>query len=249
MSASKVIVLIPARLASTRLPRKLLLTLDEARKASVLQLTYESALLSRFASRDNVYIATGDKEIRDHARAFGAKVVETSNECRSGTDRVEEAVRSLIGKVEAIVNVQGDEPFVEPLHIDAAVNGLLNHPWADVATCAALNQGPASRDPSKVKVVCDHQGKALYFSREPIPHGGNRWLRHIGIYVYRPSMLLGLRSLKASELEASENLEQLRWLENGKRIYVAKMESEAFGGIDTVEDFERAREQVKLLSN
>ena len=239
-----VLFVIPARLASHRLPRKMLLPLDEERNGSVIQLTYEAVRRSRYARADNTIIATCDEEIQTVAEGFGAKVCMTSSTCKSGSDRVEEVARKLasVHQVDAIVNVQGDEPFVSADHIDASVNGLLENSWSDVATCAVLMSGPPSPEISKVKVVCANNGKALYFSRRPIPFNGKYWRRHIGIYAFRPSVLHAFTNLPPSSLEMSEDLEQLRLLENGFNIHVTSVNSDAFGGIDTIQDYERAKQ-------
>jgi len=250
--ASKVLFVIPARLASTRLPRKLLLLLDDQTGKTVLQSTFEHVLGSKHATDKNVYIATGDEEIQSVATGFGARVQLTTQDLASGSDRAAEAAR-ILGKtseVEVIVNVQGDEPFVNPGHIDAVVEGLVKNPWADVATCAVpvTTKGADSQnDPSKVKVVTSNSGAALYFSRSPIPHNSQTWLRHVGLYAYRPNALERFSKLPQSPLERSESLEQLRLLQNDMKIHVSTVADAGFGGVDVKEDFDRAKAHYARL--
>lgn len=235
-------IVIPARLASTRLPQKLLLR--ETGK-TVLQHTFESASQTRLAS--GVTIAVDCEELRTAAEHFGGEAVMTDPNCQSGTDRVAEIAAGM-SDIDIFVNVQGDEPEIESEAIDQVITLLETNPSADVATLAApIRQRERLDDPSCVKVVRDSQGRALYFSRSPIPHARSwedyllqsnppAFLQHIGIYAYRREFLLGLHRLPESHLEQLEKLEQLRFLEAGCQIMVGLVE-QAPKGIDTANDY------------
>ncbi len=206
---------------------------------------------------DRVLVATDDERIAAVVRGFGGEVVMTSPDHATGTDRLAEAAR--LTDAEIVINVQGDEPLVDPDGIDAAVDGLARDPGLDIATLSLpLRDVEEMLSPSVVKVVCDARGEALYFSRSPIPlvrQGASPDLRaaaaaavalglarkHVGIYVYRRSSLLRFAALPPSPLEAAEGLEQLRALENGMRIRVVEQEGAAGPAVDTAEDLERVR--------
>jgi len=236
-------VVIPARTASTRLPRKLLLR--ETGK-SVLEHTYTAACQARRPL--GVWVAAGDAEITREVHRFGGRVEQTDPDLPSGTDRVAElARRQALRHFDILVNVQGDEPEIDPHVIDRLIARLENHPEAEMATLAAPIAEPANfLDPACVKVVCDAAGRALYFSRAPIPHHRdaadddlqNRPLMHLGIYAYRREALLRFAALPPSPLEQCERLEQLRALEAGFTIAVEVVD-EATCGIDTAEDYAR----------
>ncbi len=239
---SRSVIIIPARLASTRLPRKLLLR-DTGK--SLLQHTYEAACRARRPSR--VLVAADDAEIADEVRRFGGQVVLTNPQAASGTDRVAEAARDL-PDAEIVVNVQGDEPEIAGAAIDLAVQLLEQHPEAVMSTLATpLRHAAQLADPSCVKVVFDAQGRALYFSRSPIPHARDgydglldadppRFFQHLGLYAYRRQFLAELARLPPSSLENTERLEQLRVLQAGYPILVGIV-PEAAVGIDTAEDY------------
>lgn len=236
------ILVIPARRRSTRLPDKMLL---RAGGKSVIQHTYEAALKVRNAQL--VLIATDDDEIAAEARRFGALAVMTNPDCPSGTDRVAEAVAAYPG-AEVIVNLQGDEPDADAAAIDRLFELLENDPAAAMATLATpIRERHKLEDPSCVKVTFDNAGRAMYFSRSPIPHArewDDRLLaaeppvfhQHIGIYGYRRSLLMQMPKWPVGRLEQIEKLEQLRVLENGESILVA-VTQQATRGIDTPEDF------------
>jgi 3-deoxy-manno-octulosonate cytidylyltransferase (CMP-KDO synthetase) len=247
MADRKCLLVIPARRHSTRLPDKLLL---RAGGKTILQHTFEAACRARLP--DQVLIATDDSEIVRAAGQFGAESVMTSAECASGTDRVAEAVKKLVD-VEIVVNLQGDEPEIDPQAIDRLIGQLQNNRAASMATLATpIRDQRLVHDPACVKVVFDAAGRALYFSRCPIPYvrdqpsaGGDDLLgpanspiyfQHIGIYAYRRSLLMRLASLPGSRLEQMEKLEQLRVLEQGETILV-EIVDEPSRGIDTPEDF------------
>ena len=234
----KIIVCIPARYASARFPGKVL-----ARDTGkyLIQHTWEQARQAKLPER--VVIAADDPKIVEAARTFGAECVLTSPKHNSGTDRIAEAVGRT--DAEIVINVQGDEPQIDPDSIDYLARLLLDSPEAPMATLAA---GFASReqiaDPNVVKVVVDANGRAIYFSRSVIPydreHSGvgdvGRYLRHIGIYAYRREFLLRITALPQTPLEKLEKLEQLRAIENGFAILVGKVEH-ICEGIDTPEQY------------
>lgn len=243
-ASKRTLAVIPARLASTRLPRKLLLR--ETGK-SVLRHTYESVVAA--GCLDEVIVAAADEEIAREARSFGATVVMTDPDLPSGTDRVA-AVARLRTDAELLVNVQGDEPEIVATSIDRAVTALLQRPDVSMATLATpIRRLSDLEDPACVKVVFDDHGRALYFSRSPIPYvrdridhgdfsGPPQFFQHVGLYVYRRELLLRLASLPPSALEQTERLEQLRVLAAGETIQVAVIDESA-AGIDTAEDYRR----------
>ena len=240
----KAIGLIPARLQSSRLPRKLLLA-DTGRP--LLQYTWEAA--GRAKSLDEVIVATDSVEIAQAVAAFGGRF-EMTGEHASGTDRIAEVVRRLKLQADVIVNIQGDEPEIDPDHIDRMVQTLIDSPSAQMSTLATPITTLRDRDDvSCTKVVCAADGRALYFSRLPIPfcrdadpakvlQTDSPWMLHLGLYAYRRDFLLKLTQLPPSRLEQLEKLEQLRALEVGAAIQVAKVETRAVG-IDTPEDYAR----------
>ena len=234
----KIVVCIPARYASTRFPAKVL---AQDTGKYLIQHTWEQARKAKLPQR--VVIAADDERIVQAARQFGAECVLTSANHQSGTDRIAEAV----GKSDAgiVINVQGDEPQINPEHIDYLARLLLDDPDAPMATlAAAFATREQIADPNVVKVIVDANGKAIYFSRSVIPYDRERagvgdvshYLRHIGIYAYRRDFLLGITSLPQTPLEKLEKLEQLRAIENGYTILVGKVEHTC-EGIDTPEQY------------
>ena len=241
-------VVIPARYASTRLPGKALLSITGK---PMIQWVYERARASRASE---VLIATDDLLIVSAAHSFGAEAVMTASTHESGTDRIAEVAR-IQGWADSdiVVNVQGDEPVIPPALIDQVASLLDAHPSAHIATLATpITSLSEFMDPNAVKVVTDSGGRALYFSRAPIPwerdgakagiasqtsFAGAR--RHIGIYAYRVSGLLRMASLNRTALEQHEKLEQLRALENGLEIRVADSVEQPGPDVNTAEDFER----------
>ena len=235
-----VVVVIPARFASTRLPGKPLLR-DTGK--FLIQHVCEQASLATCV--DEVVVATDDERIRAAVEGFGGKAAMTSPHHRSGTDRIAEAVRTI--EADIVVNVQGDEPEIEPEAIELAVALLERHPDADMSTLAAPVCDPARlRDPNLVKVVLDSRGYALYFSRALIPASKSYpelppgdehvYLGHIGLYAFRRDFLFRFAALPLSPLETHESLEQLRALEHGHRIIVG-LTSYQPRGIDTPDDY------------
>jgi len=250
MSRSTLAV-IPARLGSTRLPRKPLHII-----AGRPLVEWVWRRVSAAECLDLVVIATDSEEIADHARSFGATVELTSPLHPSGTDRVAEVARRFPYRdFPLIVNVQGDEPFIETMHIAEAVRLVRDDGW-DVGTVASpLRSREEWRAHSLVKVVRGDDGGALYFSRSPIPHvrdgepaqtdfSTGEFLRHIGVYAYRSGALQSWVDLPESNLERLERLEQLRPLGAGLRIGVAVVPG-AEAGVDTLEDAERAAVRLR----
>jgi len=188
-------------------------------------------------------IATDDERIRDAAQEFSARVVMTRSDHLSGTDRVAEAASA--SNASLIVNIQGDEPMIDPNAIDIAILGLIESEEAPMATLKKHIERPSEiTDPNVVKVVTDARGMAMYFSRLPIPfarEGNASHFKHLGLYVYRRDFLLSYPDLAVGPLESAERLEQLRALENGYKIYVGETEYDSLG-VDTPEDLQRASE-------
>ncbi len=242
--AGRVIGVIPARLQSTRLPRKLLLS--ETGKP-LLQYTWEAA--TRASSLSEVLVATDSIEISACVRRFGGEVELTSNH-PSGTDRVAEIARRYRPDADILVNIQGDEPEIDPQAINTLVRTLQASPNSQMATLATPITNKADLDdPGCVKVVCGADGRALYFSRLPIPFvrdadtnellkTDSPWKLHLGIYAYRRAFLMRMTELPPSPLEQLEKLEQLRALEAGGIIRVATVFHHA-AGIDTPADYNR----------
>ena len=235
-------VVIPARYESERLPGKPLL---EIGGKPMLQLTWEKACGS---SAEQVIIATDDARVAEAATKFGANCVMTSRSHRSGTERLHEvALLSNWSAETVVVNVQGDEPLIPFDAIDLVANNLLANPRAGIATlCEKIVREQEHSDPNAVKVVFSRDGFAHYFSRACIPHTGasnppDRY-RHIGIYAYRVEILNQFVSWPVSDLEATENLEQLRALNNGVRIHIDRWEQPMPAGVDTPEDLEALRQ-------
>lgn len=240
----KIVVCIPARYASTRFPAKVL---AKSTGKYLIQHTWEQACKARLPER--VVIAADDEKIVQAAKEFGAECVLTSPKHNSGTDRIAEAV----GRSDAdiVINVQGDEPRIDPDHIDLLARLMLDNPGAEMATLAApFAAREQIADPNAVKVVAGIGGKAIYFSRSVIPydrdHAGvgeaGAYLRHIGIYAYRRDFLLKITSLPQTPLEKLEKLEQLRAIENGYTILLGKVEHTC-EGIDTPEQYAAFAEQ------
>ncbi len=232
------LIVIPARYESTRLPGKPLL---EIAGKPLIRLVYERAGESRL--KDRIIVATDDERIAEAVSSFGAEAVMTSPSCKSGTDRVFEAIKEK--EADIIINLQGDEPFIRPDMADLLFS-VMEKEDLDMATlCCPIANDNEYHDPNTVKVVLDRHGFALYFSRSPIPYlrnSSNRPLlyKHIGIYAFKRDFLVRFVAMPKSRLEEMESLEQLRVLENGFRIKVLTTHYDGFG-IDTLADLERAR--------
>ena len=240
----KIIAVIPARYASTRFPAKLMQDLGGK---TVIQRTYEAATKTNLF--DDVFVVTDSVLIYDEIISNGGKAIMSTKEHESGSDRIAEAVLNL--DVDIVINVQGDEPFInaEPLAdlVDVFRNDTDNK--VDLASLMfEISNQEEINNPNHVKVVTDQEGFALYFSRSVIPYPreenvGVRYMKHIGIYAFRKKALLDFYSLPIKSLEASEKLEQLRYLEFGKRIKMIETTQGSIG-IDTPEDLERARAMI-----
>ena len=239
----KFMAIIPARYASTRFPGKPLAVLGGK---TVIQRVYEqvSSVLSE------VYVATDDQRIYDCVEGFGGKAVMTREDHKSGTDRIEEAVEKIGTDADVIINVQGDEPFIQPSQVETLMH-LFDASETQIGTLGKLFESmEAVENPNSPKIVTDNRGFALYFSRSVIPYirgkerndwfGQYPFLKHLGIYAYRREVLAEVTRLPQSSLEKA-SLEQLRWLQNGYRIRVGLTDVETIG-IDTPEDLQRAEQ-------
>lgn len=247
----KVLAIIPARYASTRFPAKPLAMLGGK---PIVQRVYEQ--VAKVVER--VAVATDDERIFDTVVSFGGKVVMTSPNHKSGTDRCAEAYDKLGCEADIVINVQGDEPFVAPEQIEALI-GCFDSEEVDIATLvkpfSEASSIEALENPNSPKVVINEKSEAIYFSRSVVPYlrGTERdeWLKHhtfykhIGIYAFRAKVLNEVTALAQTPLEKAESLEQLRWLESGYKIRVGITDIETIG-IDTPEDLERAEHYLRL---
>ncbi len=234
-----VIGIIPARYQSTRLEGKVL---KDLLGKSVIRHVWENA--KRAATLDDLIVATDDERIRAEVLGFGGKAVLTAKEHKTGTDRLREVINPLDVKV--VVNIQADEPLLHPSMIDDIVRPLLENKDIAMATLRKKITDPEDiKNPNVVKVVCDKNGFALYFSRSPIPYQrfteGAAHYKHIGLYSFTKDFLFTFMNLPESGLEGAEGLEQLRVLENGYKIKVVTTQFDTIG-IDTEEDLQRAKE-------
>lgn len=248
----KFIGIIPARYASTRFPGK---PLADICGKSMIERVYCQAS----KELDNVYVATDDQRIADTVKAFCGNVIMTSTEHRSGTDRCYEAYQNIGSDADVIINIQGDEPFIDPSQI-AEIKQCFNSTETEIATLVRKfnpERGfEALFDHNTPKVVTDNEMNAIYFSRSIIPYVRNypwqEWLEHatfythIGMYAYKASTLAKITKLPQSSLEIAESLEQLRWVQNGYKIRVGVSDCPTIG-IDTPEDLEKARELCASL--
>lgn len=242
----KFVGIIPARYASTRFPGKPLAMLGGK---PVIQRVYEQVK----DCFDALYVATDDDRIKDAVLAFGGNVVMTSESCNNGTERCLDAYKRLALDCDVIVNIQGDEPFIQPKQVESLIS-CFDSEATDIATLVKPFEAADGLErlecPNSPKVVIDEKGYAVYFSRSVIPYlrgvEKDKWLeshtfyKHLGIYAYRANLLESLTTLPQSPMEKAESLEQLRWLENGYKIKVGVTNIETIG-IDTPEDLERAK--------
>lgn len=233
----KILVAIPARLASTRLPNK---PLADILGKSMIQRVYEQALA---ADLGDVVIACDGEEIANEAKKIGAKFVITDPKLPSGTDRIYAAWKALGGDFGVIVNLQGDLPNIDPKVISAAAKAALNKD-CDIATVASKIKNPDEiTNPNVVKIARAESGRALYFSRSPIPYNQGDYFHHIGIYAYKKSALEKFVNLAPSMLERRESLEQLRALENDLKIFVEIVDAHPLS-VDTKEDLEAVTKAI-----
>ena len=241
--------IIPARYASTRFPGKPLAMLGGK---PVIQHVYEKVA----AVLEEAYVATDDERIEETVKAFGGKVVMTRNDHKSGTDRIAEALEKIGGDYDVVVNIQGDEPFIDKSQIEEICH-CFDDENTEIATLGKpFESMEAVKNPNSPKIVTDNNGYAMYFSRSVIPfvRGVERekwlknypFLKHLGLYAYRKEVLGEVTKLPQSSLEKAESLEQLRWLQNGYKIKVGITDFETVG-IDTPEDLERAEQFLKKM--
>ena len=240
----KIIAVIPARYASTRFPAKLMQ--DLGGKTVILR-TYESAINTKLF--DDVFVVTDSDLIYNEIISNGGKAIRSVKEHESGSDRIAEAVENL--DIDIVINVQGDEPFIDAESLAKVIEVFRNDPLKQVDLASLMREIKDEEEinnPNNVKVVVDQNGFALYFSRSVIPYPrekevGVRYMQHIGIYAFRKQALLDFYNLPMKSLEASEKLEQLRYLEFGKRIKMVET-SHVGIGIDTPQDLEKARKML-----
>jgi len=251
MTSLRFVAIIPARFASTRFPGKPLVSIAGK---SMIQRVYEQ--VSKVIA--NVYVATDDIRIQDEVLAFGGSVVMTSEHHNSGTDRCFEAFSKLSDQFDVVINIQGDEPFIEPIQIET-----LKRCFEDIDTQIATLAKPITENdglemlnnPNSPKLVVNIRNEAMYFSRSVVPFlrgkdaadwiSSHQYYKHVGVYAYKAEVLAVITKLPQSKLEIAESLEQLRWLENGYKIKVGYTDVESIG-IDTPEDLEKAIAHLKL---
>lgn len=251
----KCIVIIPARLESSRLPNKVLLDLDGK---TIIQRVYEQCQKAELI--DAVYIATDNKKVEQECKKFTDNIIMTSKEHASGTSRISEAAKDI--SCQAVVNVQGDEPFISPELIDSLAHTILNTSSSMCSAMQKLSKVTDLLDPNVVKVITNKNAQAIYFSRSPIPYPRDQYkqitihdtlpqdidfFKHIGIYGYKKDFLLHYDSLPPSKLESTEMLEQLRVLDAGENIQMITTEDVGVG-IDTPQDYENALKLIKEIS-
>ena len=250
----KITAIIPARYASTRFEGK---ALADIKGKPMVRHVYERTAMAQLVSE--VVVATDDERIASVVRAFGGRVVMTSRDHETGTDRLAEVAAGLDSEI--VVNVQGDEPLIEPAMIDEAIRPLVEDPAIVMGTLKSrIRNLHDFLSPNVVKVVTDRNGFALFFSRSPLPNFRDKWNdlkdeafnsgkllchKHVGLYVYRREFLLQYARMAPSQLELSEKLEQLRVLENGYRIKVVETAYESIG-VDTPGDLEKVIERLKV---
>ncbi|MCP9767625.1 3-deoxy-manno-octulosonate cytidylyltransferase [Lacihabitans sp. LS3-19] len=243
----KILGIIPARFSSTRFPAKLLKIVEGK---SILQRVYEQC--EKTKSLNKIVVATDNETIFEHVESFHGEVVMTSEDHQSGTDRCAEALKIYGGNTsfDYAVNIQGDEPLIDPDSIDSLCT-VLDNKIEIASACVKIERIEDLLSPNVVKVVIGEKKQALYFSRSPIPHIRDKkidnWLKddtffkHLGLYAFRTDVLEKLVKFPMAKLEKQEKLEQLRWLSNGFKINMVEVETEGFG-IDTEEDFERLKQ-------
>jgi 3-deoxy-manno-octulosonate cytidylyltransferase (CMP-KDO synthetase) len=234
----KIIGVIPARYGSTRFPGKPLALINGK---PMIQHVYERAMKSKLLSK--VIVATDDKRIYNAVKGFEANVEMTSKQHKSGTDRVGEVIKNV--KCDIVVNIQGDEPFIDPRNIDKAIESLINEKTVNVSTlCCKITDKSEVTNSNVVKVIFDKNNFALYFSRLPVPYSKSEnktnYYKHIGLYVFRKRFLIKFLNAKRGRLEKIEKLEQLRILEMGERIKVVLTKKDSIA-IDTKTDLRKIK--------
>ena len=245
----KFIGIIPARYSSSRFPGKPLAILGGK---PVIEHVYRQVS----SVMEDVFVATDDRRIYDAVEAFGGKAIMTRNDHKSGTDRICEALEKVGGSFDVVINIQGDEPFIQKSQLETVMQ-CFDDPRTQIATLGKpFESMEAVENPNSPKIVLDNDGYALYFSRSVIPFVRGKeheewlshfpYLKHIGLYAYRTEVLREVSKLPQSTLELTESLEQLRWLQNGYKIKVGLTDVETIG-IDTPEDLQRAEEKMANL--
>ena len=243
----KILGVIPARYASTRFPGK---PLADVNGKPMIQRVYEQA--KKCKSLSEVIVATDDKRIESAVKNFNGNAVMTSDKHESGTDRCFEAMKKFGGKFNAVINIQGDEPFIHPEQISKLANCFKNKKVELTTLAMKLEKEEELKNPNTIKVILNKKKEAIYFSRTAIPYYRGKdfseslklhtYYKHVGIYGYRSDVLAEVTKLKRSPLEIAESLEQLRWLENGYKIKVELTEHESYS-VDTPEDLTNALEK------
>lgn len=245
----KFIGIIPARYSSSRFPGKPLAILGGK---PVIEHVYRQVS----SVMEDVFVATDDQRIYDAVEAFGGKAIMTRSDHKSGTDRICEALEKVGGSFDVVINIQGDEPFIQKSQLETVMQ-CFDDPRTQIATLGKpFESMEAVENPNSPKIVLDNDGYALYFSRSVIPFVRGKeheewlshfpYLKHIGLYAYRSEVLREISKLPQSTLELAESLEQLRWLQNGYKIKVGLTDVETIG-IDTPEDLQRAEEKMANL--
>lgn len=245
----KFIGIIPARYSSSRFPGKPLAILGGK---PVIEHVYRQVS----SVMEDVFVATDDQRIYDAVEAFGGKAIMTRSDHKSGTDRICEALEKVGGSFDVVINIQGDEPFIQKSQLETVMQ-CFDDPRTQIATLGKpFESMEAVENPNSPKIVLDNDGYALYFSRSVIPFVRGKeheewlshfpYLKHIGLYAYRTEVLREISKLPQSTLELAESLEQLRWLQNGYKIKVGLTDVETIG-IDTPEDLQRAEEKMANL--
>lgn len=236
--------IIPARYASTRFPGKPLVSILGK---SMIQRVYEQCQKANCLTE--IYVATDDQRIIDHVYSFGGNVILTSPDHQSGTDRCAEVVSKINSKENVVINIQGDEPFIDPEQINLLADAFSN-PQTEIATLKKfISSEDDIKNPNVVKVIENDLGNAVYFSRAPIPYRRNpefniRYFKHIGIYAYKAETLLKLTKLPMGILEKAESLEQLRWIEAGFTIALKETDKETLA-IDSPADLAHVEKMMK----
>lgn len=230
-----IIGVIPARYASTRFPGKPLIDIGGK---SMIQRVYEQCVKTSILS--DVIVATDDQRIAEHVVAFGGKVMMTADTHQSGTDRCAEVVLKYDGKCDAVINIQGDEPFIDPKQIELLASAFNDESTQIATLIKKISSEEEVRNPNVVKVIANKYNQAIYFSRSPIPYRRNpgveiTYFKHVGIYGYRKQILVEITQLSVSNLEQAESLEQLRWVENGYKIILKETDMETIA-IDSPDD-------------
>ena len=245
----KFIGIIPARYSSSRFPGKPLAKLG---RKPVIEHVYRQVS----SVMEDVFVATDDQRIYDAVEAFGGKAIMTRSDHKSGTDRICEGLEKVGGSFDVVINIQGDEPFIQKSQLETVMQ-CFDDPRTQIATLGKpFESMEAVENPNSPKIVLDNDGYALYFSRSVIPFVRGKeheewlshfpYLKHIGLYAYRTEVLMEISKLPQSTLELAESLEQLRWLQNGYKIKVGLTNVETIG-IDTPEDLQRAEEKMANL--